>query len=115
MNDLQMTSGNYELLVHTARIHSQVFDIQCAVNPLVAAAAPLLTIATQLREQQQSPDSSLHQALCQEIKIFENKARSYSYRSPFVLAARYFLCALIDEVILNTTWGKDSVWKSQHL
>lgn len=93
-----------------------LFDIDQSINPLVAAALPLLTIATQLREQPQSPELNfLHASLCQEVKAFEKKAKEANYRSPFILAARYFLCVFIDEVILTTSWGKHSVWQTEHL
>ena len=87
-----------------------------AINPLIAACAPLLTITSQLREQLTSPNlQKLHEDLCHEIKAFENKARSLNYRSTVILAARYFLCALIDETILTSTWGEHSAWQKQNL
>lgn len=117
MNDLSTADGDRELLADAQRVyHSQAFDINTTINALVAAAAPLLTIATQLREQRQPPELILlHSSLCHEIKAFENKARASGYRTPIILAARYFLCALIDEIILTTTWGNHSRWEQHNL
>jgi len=108
---------NREPIAESDSLHqSQSFEIKVATNPLIAASAPLLTIATQLREQFTTPNLyELHTKLCNEIKAFENKARSLSYRSTVILAARYFLCALIDEIILTTTWGENSLWHEQNL
>ncbi|WP_264774331.1 type IVB secretion system protein IcmH/DotU [Coxiella burnetii] len=97
--------------VRDGKAHS-VFDASIAINPLVAACAPLLTIATQLRDQEQSPNlPKLYESLSSEIKLFEEKAHSLGYRSPVILAARYFLCALIDEIILHSPWGENSEWQ----
>ena len=92
--------------VKDRKAHS-VFDVSIAINPLAAACAPLLSIATKLRDQDQSPNlPKLYESLSLEIKLFEEKAYSLGYRSPVILAARYFLCALIDEIISCTAWGK---------
>lgn len=119
MNDIDLTTiGNNHVLLcdSPAFAHSQAFAINSAANPLVAASAPLLTIATQLREQRLPPELiPLHDSLSHEIKVFENKARAAGLRSSTILAGRYFLCAFIDEVILTTTWGADSRWTQHNL
>ncbi len=52
--------------VRDGKTHS-VFDASIAINPLVAACAPLLTIATQLRDQEQSPNlPKLYESLSSE-------------------------------------------------
>lgn len=98
------------------RLQSNAFAVSIAVNPLVAAASPLLAIATQLSELTAAPNlTQLHQDLSHEIKAFESKAHNLGYRAQLILAARYLLCATLDEIILNTPWGKDSEWRSQNL
>jgi type IV/VI secretion system ImpK/VasF family protein len=117
VNDLATADGDRELLADAqSSYHSQAFEVNLAMNPLVAAAAPLLTIATQLREQRQPPELILlHSSLSHEIKAFENKTRVSGYRTHIILAARYFLCALLDEIILNTPWGNNSRWEQHNL
>lgn len=91
------------------------FDPQIAINPLVAACAPLLTIATRIRAQSRKPNlKKLHSQLSYEIRVFESKAYAQSYRSHIILAARYFICVFIDEIILQN-WGKDSEWLQMSL
>lgn len=93
-----------------------IFQNKEVVNPLTAAAEPLLTWASHLREQQQAPDlKELYKTLFQEIKIFENRVYGLGYRSQVILAARYLLCALLDEIILTRPWGKHSIWETQNL
>jgi type VI secretion system protein ImpK len=55
----------------------------------------------------------LHKRLTNEIKTFESKTRNAGIASDSVIAARYLLCSVIDEVVLNTPWGASSGW-SQH-
>jgi type IV/VI secretion system ImpK/VasF family protein len=76
----------------------------------------LLTIASALKTLISAPNlTELYQDLCHETKAFENKAQTYNYRSHLILAARYALCTLIDEIILSTAWGNKSDWKNQNL
>ncbi len=108
--------GREPLMQTQATLESRTFEVDVALNPLVAAAAPLLTTATALQEQPDPPNlSDLYQLLCHEIKVFENKSHGLGYRSPVILAARYFLCAFIDETLLSAAWGEKSLWSEQNL
>lgn len=86
--------------VRFATTLSQAVDINTAINPLVAAAAPVILAVTTLKKARSLRDATQAYApLLQEIKIFEDKARKLDYRSAIILAARYFLCAFADEAI----------------
>jgi len=99
--------GNYQ---------SKLFHVNHVVNPLVAAAAPLLAVATQLQELCEVPNFKiLHDELVHEVRAFENNAYTRGYRAQMILAARYLLCALIDETILTQEWGKESKWQQKNL
>ena len=73
------------------------------INPLAGAAAPILTIAYQLSEQASPVDDvdSLISILIVELKSFYHKADSLGYDAKQILAARYWLCSTLDELILN--------------
>ena len=84
------------------------------LNPLINAANALLTVVVKLRstlEHQQVP--ALHQRLTEEIKAFERSLNRDGVAPETVLTARYLLCSLVDEIVLNTPWGSASGW-SQH-
>src|SRR5262245_17026297 len=85
-------------------------------NPLTGAAAPLIALAGQLRNTMSHPDpDGLFRHVAQEIKNFEAAATKAGAPPDTVLAGRYALCTLIDEVVLNTPWGSQSTWASQTL
>src|SRR5687767_10244759 len=86
------------------------------LNPLVQAASPLLLLAGQLRGTLSSPDlQGLRRFTLDEIRRFEERARSSGVPNESVLAARYALCAALDEAVLSTPWGAQSEWAQQPL
>ena len=84
------------------------------LNPLVQAASPLLLRIGQMRSAPASLDvPSLRRAAMEEIRRFEERARASGVRNEIVLAARYVLCAGLDEAVLSTPAGSQSEW-AQH-
>lgn len=95
---------------------SKVFISDIGINPLAAAAAPLFFLV----ENAQKPGitlsvQELRENLVHEIKAFDNQAQTHGYKPNIVLAAHFALGLWIDEMILNTTWGKESGWDQQCL
>lgn len=89
-------------------------DWRASRNPLLNAAANLLSLVGQLRNAASHPDvDGLRLRVIQEIKDFEQQARAAGAAPEAVSAARYALCSLLDETVLNTPWGGASVW-GQH-
>lgn len=85
-------------------------------NPLVACATDLLTVAGQLRGSAHHPDpEGLREQLIRQLREFEQCARAKGLTDPVVLPARYVLCALVDESVLDTPWGSQSVWAKRGL
>ncbi|KPF44860.1 hypothetical protein D621_18255, partial [beta proteobacterium AAP51] len=87
-----------------------------SLNPLVQAAAPLLSAAPRLRATLRHPDpGALRAQLVESIKRFESVARSQGLPNEQVVAARYILCTLLDESASSTPWGGSGAWSSQSL
>lgn len=85
------------------------------LNPLIAAANPLLNIVPQLRATLQHPDpSGLRDYIAQNIKSFEMRARSAGVAPEKVIGARYALCTLLDEAAASTPWGS-GIWAKHSL
>lgn len=90
--------------------------VVAGLNPLVRAASPLLLLAAQLRGSRAVSDvASLRRQALQEIRRFEDTAAAAGVRNEVVLAARYVLCAGLDEAVLSTPWGQHSEWVQQTL
>jgi type VI secretion system protein ImpK len=84
------------------------------LNPLVRAASPLLLLGGQLRGSTSPLDvDGLRRHALDEIRRFEEHARGEGVANEVVLAARYALCAHLDEAVLSTPWGSQSEW-AQH-
>lgn len=84
------------------------------LNPLLQAASPLLLLAGQLRNSLSAMDvAGLRQHALDEMRRFEDRARTAGVANEVVLTARYVLCATLDEAVLSTPWGSQSEW-AQH-
>lgn len=84
------------------------------LNPLVRAASPLLLLMAQMRETVSPMDvPGLRRHALEEIRQFEEQSRASGVPNEIVLAARYALCACLDEAVLSTPWGNQSEW-AQH-
>ncbi len=88
--------------------------VASGLNPLVAAANPLLNIIPQLRTSVEHPNpSALRDSLAQGVRGFETQARAAGATTETIIAARYAICTLIDENAANTPWGVSGAW-AQH-
>lgn len=87
-----------------------------ANNPLVAAAGPLLTLATLIRGTPTQPDiEGLRRRAAEEIRAFETRAGKLDLPRNTVRMARYALAATIDDVAQNTPWGGNDVWAARSM
>jgi type VI secretion system protein ImpK len=86
------------------------------INRVVDAAGTLLSLVGQLRDTTSHPDiNKLRAHVEQEVKSFEQAARAGGADTETVSTARYVLCTLIDETVLGTPWGNESIWSEQTL
>jgi len=89
---------------------------QSTRNPLTGAAISLLSLVAQLRNTASHPDvAGLRLSMIEEIKQFEIKVKNQGVSVEQAQAARYALCTLLDETVLNTPWGCNSLWSTQSL
>ena len=87
-----------------------------SLNPLVSAAAPLLNAAPRIRTTAAHPNPvGLRDALAEGIRKFEQQARAQGLPNEQVVAGRYILCTLLDEMAASTPWGGSGVWAAQSL
>ncbi len=89
-------------------------DVDYTQNPLVYHALSLFALITQLRNTASHDDpAGLRNVVINEIKRFDQQALQAGCLAEQVQTARYALCSLIDEVVLNTPWGGNSIWTTQ--
>jgi len=97
-----------------ANLHN-VLD-QTDTNTIVSVTKPLLSLLTRLSQTHQHNDvNGLHSRTIQEVRQFEQNAQQKGVDPQHILIARYILCAAIDETVLNTPWGANSLWPSKSL
>jgi type VI secretion system protein ImpK len=84
--------------------------------PLLAAATPLLLLLARLRNTANPPDPQvLRQRAIAALRRFEHDALGAGVSQDVVHPARYALCASIDDLVLNTRWGRTSIWAQASL
>jgi type VI secretion system protein ImpK len=85
-------------------------------NSLCAAASILLSIAAELRRPHTNIDlAKLRKSLTVEINAFNLKAKNNGIEESHITLARYVLCAVLDEFVLDTPWGANSNWSEYSL
>jgi type VI secretion system protein ImpK len=90
--------------------------ISFGLNPLVAAAAPLLQLLGRLRTTYSQPNvDDLRERAIQQVRAFERQARDTGVPMEQLRPAHYALCASIDDVVLNTPWGSSGSWGARSL
>lgn len=93
-----------------------VLDPKSPEDGLVAAAAPLFLLVAQLRNIVENADiAALRRRVVEQLRRFEERAVRYQARGGDVSAARYVMCALIDEAVMTTPWGSGSAWSDNSL
>jgi type VI secretion system protein ImpK len=86
------------------------------VNPLVAAAAQLLsTVPTIRRTLSHQNPLALREYLLRAMGDFEAAARRANCSPEHILIGRYALCTMIDETVMVMPWGASSSWSRESL
>jgi type VI secretion system protein ImpK len=86
------------------------------LNPLEKAASGLLALITRLNtSHSQSDPMGLKNKIIREIEQFQLAAQAENIDSETISSARYVLCTVVDEAVINTPWGNNSGWAQQSL
>ncbi|MGY4431013.1 type VI secretion system protein ImpK [Bradyrhizobium sp. F1.13.1] len=82
---------------------------------MVAAATPLLLVVAQLRIVNNGDIGALRRGIVEQIRSFEERATKAEAGRGDIGAARYVICALLDEAVMTTPWGGESAWSDNSL
>lgn len=86
------------------------------MNRLNACGATLFSLVSRIRNRAQHMDpDKLRRSVVAEVREFENRALQQGVDAQEVKIARYAICATLDDVVLNTPWGGQSVWAQQSM
>jgi type VI secretion system protein ImpK len=86
------------------------------MNRLNACAATLFSLVSRIRNRAQHMDpEKLRRSVVAEVREFENRALQQGIDAQEVKIARYAICATLDDVVLNTPWGGQSIWAQQSM
>lgn len=85
-------------------------------NPLVSAASDLLILSGNLRGTITQPHvDKIRQFVEHRIRSYKSMAIAQGADSAIINQARFALCVLLDETVLNTPWGIESSWRDTPL
>jgi type VI secretion system protein ImpK len=97
-------------------VNSNLFNANHSVNPIVNAASTMIAVFAKTRSTARHNDvGGLYQRLVNEIKSFESRLRDLNLKQEQLLSARYLMCSVLDEAVLNTPWGSESAWAQRTL
>jgi type VI secretion system protein ImpK len=86
------------------------------MNSLNACASTLFALVSRIRNRAQHLDpDALRRSVVAEVRNFETRALQGGIDPQTVKVARYAICATLDDVVLNTPWGEQSVWAQQSM
>ncbi|OOO52422.1 hypothetical protein BS630_04280 [Rhizobium laguerreae] len=86
------------------------------LNPLVAAAAALLSLCAQLKSNTEHKNvEELRLQVLREIDVFDRRIVQLRLPAGAIKVSKYALCATIDDIVLNTAWGNQSIWTTRSM
>ena len=89
-----------------------------SLNPLIDAATPLFGLILRIQDlEKYDKIDQLYNRVQGDIAAIHEEIRKHekNYDEPTQLSYRYCLCAFIDETVMATTWGTQSIWAQRSL
>lgn len=84
---------------------------KAGLNPLADAASALFTAIGNLKQTKTCQWATLQNELIQTVIAFQETITKLGYQPEYVIVCRYIMCATIDDIISNTTWGNQGQWE----
>lgn len=86
------------------------------INLLIDAATPLIGMALRVRRMTTCDSiGEIYKHTVEEIKAIEVELTEAGYEHAVILAFRYIFCSFLDETVMSTCWGAESVWAEHSL
>lgn len=85
-------------------------------NPLIDASTPLFGLSLRIRQLTDCENiEAIYEQTLEEIKNIEIELTGQGYEHAVLMAYRYILCTFLDEAVLGTEWGANTVWAEHSL
>lgn len=85
-------------------------------NIIRSAATPLITLGAHMRSMNHVADSNaLFQQIYDDIVSLDKQFQQMDISKEHAITTRYLLCAFIDEMVMSTPWGAQSIWTQKSL
>ena len=89
---------------------------KAGLNPLVDTAGYLFSVIGKIKHLKSYRHlNKLQKELIQEINTFDEAIKTLGYQAEYLVVCRYVLCATLDDIICNTSWGGQGQWESYSL
>jgi len=86
------------------------------INQLIDAAAPLFGMVLRVQKLAQLDEvEKLYHNCVDDIMAIESELAQSGRERAVILAYRYILCTFVDEAVMNTAWGAESIWAEHSL
>lgn len=87
-----------------------------SLNPMIDASTSLFGLVLRMRDLADHPDVGyLYNRVRNDIASLEEEMRQHDYDRATQIAFHYCLCTFIDEAVMSTTWGLNSMWTKQSM
>lgn len=82
-----------------------------SLNPLIDVATPLFGLILRLVDLQQYDGiQQLYSRVHGDIAAIDEEVRKLGYDNAAQMSFRYCLCSFVDEAVMATAWGAQSIW-----
>ncbi|BFM48463.1 type IVB secretion system protein IcmH/DotU [Marinomonas sp. THO17] len=80
-------------------------------NPFIDAATNFFALSLRVKTLTDCPNiDDIYKQTIEEINIAEIELNEKGFDHTVIMAYRYILCVFLDEAVMGTEWGSDSVW-----
>jgi len=118
-NSAAKPAFNTQRSAQAGNINSQLgpeVSLVADVNVIVSAATPLLTLGINARSMSHHPDpKALYQQIADQLKSIDLQLKNQGLAKESIITARYIICAYLDEMVMSTPWGGQSLWATRNL
>jgi type VI secretion system protein ImpK len=75
-----------------------------------------LTLGINVRSMSHHPDpKALYQQIAESLKTIDLQLKNQGLPKESIITARYIVCAYLDEMVMSTPWGGQSLWATRNL